>query len=259
MKNIKYREKGNICIVTISRPEKLNCINIETLGELNDITNKIKGRSSIHCVIITGEGEKSFVAGAEVSEMKDMDVFEARKYSILGCNVLNNIGLLEKPTIAAINGYALGGGLELALSCDIRIASANAKLGLPEVTLGIIPGWGSIQKLARLIGPGRAKELIYTGKIICTDEALSMGLVNMVVEKGKLIESAEKLADTISGNSQEALSYAKAAADYGIGLDIEKASSFESEVFSQCFAAKDQKVRMQAFLDGKLKKNKKGY
>jgi enoyl-CoA hydratase len=210
---------------------------------------------NIYCVIITGAGEKAFVAGADISEMKDMNVFEARNFGLLGSSVFRKIELLNIPVIAAVNGFALGGGCELALSCDIRIASDNAKFGQPEVTLGITPGFGGTQSLSRTVGIAKAKEMIYTGITIVSEEALRVGLVNRVVPLDKLMEEAFSMANKIAANAPIAVQLCKTAINRGIQTDIDTGLNFETEVFAECFASQDQKTAMEAFL-GKKKVEK---
>jgi enoyl-CoA hydratase len=249
MQNVQYEKKNHIGLITISRPKALNALNYDTLCELDSVLESVKSDNDIYCVIITGTGEKVFVAGADISEMKDMDVYKAREFSIYGNKVFRSIELMEKPVIAAVNGYALGGGCELALCCDLRIASHNAVFGLPEVTLGIIPGFGGTQRLARLIGVGRAKEMLYTGSNIKAEEAFMLGLVNKVVPLENLMAEAEAMAGKIVGNAPIAVKYCKEAIQRGIECDMDTAVHFESEVFAQCFASEDQKDAMNAFAE----------
>lgn len=248
MENITYKKENHIGIITLSRPKALNVINIEMLKEIDELMDEIEKDKDIYCLIITGEGKKAFAAGADISEMKDMDIYEAREYSIFGNNVYTKIEEYRKPVIAAINGYTLGGGLELALSCDIRIASEKSKFGLPEVTLGIIPGFGGNQRLPRTIGIGKAKELIYTGEMIDAKEAHEIGLVNKVVDAEKLIEEVIKIAKKISGNAPVAVTCAKTVINNGIQTDINTALKLDEEVFSKCFTTKDQSDAMNAFV-----------
>lgn len=249
VENVLYEKKNHIGLITISRPKALNALNYQTLKELDSIIETIKNDRDIFCVILTGAGEKAFVAGADISEMKDMGVYDAREFSIYGNKVFRSIELLEKPVIAAVNGFALGGGCELALCCDIRVASHNAVLGQPEVTLGITPGFGGTQRLARLIGTGKAKELLYTGANIKADEAFMIGLVNKVVPLENLMAEVEVMAGKIAGNAPIAVRYCKEAIQRGIDCDMDTAVSFESEVFAQCFASEDQKDAMNAFIE----------
>ena len=198
---------------------------------------------------MTGAGEKAFVAGADITEMKDLNTMEGRKFSILGNKVFRRLENLEKPVIAAVNGFALGGGCELAMACDIRLASEKAKFGQPETGLGITPGFGGTQRLPRLVGTGMAKELIYTGKIIKADEALRIGLVNRVVEVDKLMEEAKNLAETIAANAPIAVKLSKTAINRGVQCDIDTALMYEAEAFGECFSTADQKEGMTAFVE----------
>ena len=198
-------------------------------------------------MILTGEG-KAFVAGADITEMKDLDAMGGRKFGNLGNKVFRKLEALEKPIIAAVNGFALGGGCELSMACDIRIASSKAKFGQPEVGLGITPGFGGTQRLARLVGLGMAKELIYTAKIINAEEAFRIGLVNKVFEPENLLAEAKLLANTIVAQAPIAVSFCKAAINKGIQVDIDTALSYEAEVFGLCFATEDQKNGMLAYV-----------
>src|SRR5688572_12443105 len=187
MSNTKYiqlESQGEIAILRINRPEALNAMNIDVISELSQTIDKVGADESIKVIIITGAGEKSFCAGADISYMVDIDPITAEKYASSAQAVINKIERLEKPVIGAVNGFALGGGCELAMACDIRLASSNAKIGQPEVTIGIPPGWGGTQRLMRLVGPAKAKEMIFTGKMITADEALQIGLVNKVIGVG---------------------------------------------------------------------------
>lgn len=246
-KNIVLQKQDKVAVLTISRPRALNALNSETLKELDLAIDEIAEDNDIYVVILTGEG-KSFVAGADITEMKDLDVVGGRRFGNLGNRVFRKLETLEKPIIAAVNGFALGGGCELSMACDIRIASSKAKFGQPEVGLGIIPGFGGTQRLSRLVGLGMAKELIYTGKIIGAQEALSIGLVNNVFEPENLLEEAKILANTIAAQAPIAVSFCKAAINKGIQIDIDTALSYESEVFGQCFATEDQKNGMISFI-----------
>lgn len=251
LKNVILEKEDKIAIVTISRPKALNALNTETLTELDHVLDQIEDSDEVLAVILTGAGEKSFVAGADISEMKDKNVIEARKFGILGNKVFRRLELLEKPVIAAVNGFALGGGCEISMACDIRIASSNARFGQPETGLGITPGFGGTQRLARLVGMGMAKELIYTAKNIKADEALRIGLVNKVVEPGELMNTAKELANTIAKNAPIAVKLSKQAINRGIQCDIDTALSFESEAFGECFSTEDQKDAMTAFVEKK--------
>ncbi|WML34472.1 short-chain-enoyl-CoA hydratase [Clostridium sp. OS1-26] len=257
-KNIIFEKNDKVAIISINRPKALNALNSETLKELDCVIDMIAEDNEIYAVILTGAGEKAFVAGADITEMKDMSVAEGRKFGILGNKVFRKIDLLEKPVIAAVNGFALGGGCELSMACDIRIASTNAKFGQPEVGLGITPGFGGTQRLARIAGMAIAKELIFTGRIIKAEEALRVGLVNKVVELDKVMEEAISFANTIASQAPIAVKYCKAAINRGMQCDIETALMYESEVFGECFATEDQKEGMTAFVERREKsfKNK---
>ncbi len=246
-KNLVFKREENIGILSINRPEALNALNTEVLQELDKAMDIIEKDEEIHIVILTGEG-RAFVAGADIGEMKDMDVFQAREFADLGLGVFRKIELMEKPIIAAINGFALGGGCELSMCCDIRIASEKAKFGQPEVGLGIIPGFAGTQRLSRLVGMGRAKELIFTTDMINAEEAYRIGLVNKVVPVDKLMEEALAMAKSISEKGgQIAVRFAKTSINRGIDVDMETAMAIERDLFGLCFATEDQKEGMTAF------------
>lgn len=251
MENIQFEKKGSVGIITISRPKALNALNSQTLLELNQAIDKVSNDKDIYCLVITGEGEKAFVAGADIAEMKNMNVIEARSFGILGNKVFRKIELLEIPVIAAVNGFALGGGCELALSCDIRIASENAKFGQPEVGLGITPGFGGTQRFARAAGIAKAKEMLFTGSNINAEDALKIGLVNKVVLKENLMDETIRMAQRIASNAPIAVKLCKAAINRGAQADIDTALNYESEVFAQCFSSQDQKDAMTAFVEKK--------
>lgn len=257
-KNIVLEKRGKIAIISINRPKALNALNSETLRELDCVVDMIAEDDEVYAVVLTGAGEKAFVAGADITEMKDMTVAEGRKFGILGNKVFRKIESLEKPVIAAVNGFALGGGCELSMACDIRIASTKARFGQPEVGLGITPGFGGTQRLARIAGMAVAKELIFTGNMIKADEALRVGLVNKVVEPDKVLEEALNIANTIAAQAPIAVKYCKAAINRGMQCDIETALMNESELFGECFATEDQKEGMTAFVEKREKifKNK---
>lgn len=249
MNNIILEKENHLAIVTINRPKALNALNTETLKELNQVVEEIIMDDYVYVVLITGSGEKAFVAGADISEMRDMTVIKGRKFSMLGNNIFRKIETMEKPVIAVLNGFTLGGGLELAMACDIRIASTKSKFGQPEVGLGITPGFGGTQRLSRLVGMGIAKELLYTGKIIDSNEAYRIGLVNKVVEPEKLMEEAKNLANTIASNAPIAVKLSKSAINRGIQMDIDTAIMYEAEAFGECFSTDDQKEGMSAFVE----------
>lgn len=247
-KNIVIEKVDKLAVLTISRPKALNALNTETLNELNLAIEEIANDDLIYAVIITGDG-KAFVAGADISEMKNLDVMGARKFGNLGNQVFRKLETLEKPIIAAVNGFALGGGCELSMACDIRIASSKAKFGQPEAGLGITPGFGGTQRLARLVGMGMAKQLLFTAEIINAEEALRIGLVNKIVEPENLLEEAKLLANKIVNNAPIAVKLCKTAINRGMQMDIDTALIYEAEIFGECFSTEDQKSGMTAFLE----------
>ncbi|MHC6178592.1 short-chain-enoyl-CoA hydratase [Clostridium sp. JNZ X4-2] len=255
--NIILEKQGKLALITINRPKALNALNSQTLKEIDNAIDDVGTDDSVLAVILTGAG-KSFVAGADITEMKDLNSVEGRKFGILGNKVFRKLENLEKPVIAAVNGFALGGGCELSLACDIRIASSKAKFGQPEAGLGITPGFGGTQRLARTVGIGMAKELIYTAKMIKAEEALRIGLINKVIEPEKLLEEARNLANSIADNAPVAVRMCKAAINKGMQCDMDTAIAYESEVFGECFATEDQKEGMTAFVEKREKcfKNK---
>ncbi|AKN29570.1 crotonase [Clostridium carboxidivorans P7] len=246
--NVVLEKQGHIATLSFNRPRVLNALNSNVLNELDKVLNEIEEDKDIYVVIITGYG-KAFVAGADILEMKDKTPEESRKFAELGLKVFRKIELMEKPIIAAVNGFALGGGCELAMSCDIRIASEKAKFGQPEVGLGIIPGFAGTQRLSRLIGIGKAKELIFTSNLINAVEAEKLGLVNKVVEHDHLMLEAISLAENIVSKAQLAVRYSKTSINRGIESDIETGMSIEKDLFGLCFATEDQKEGMSAFLE----------
>ena len=253
--NLLLKKEGNIGILSINRPDELNALNSKVLTELNIAIDHIIKDDEIHVLIITGEG-RAFVAGADIEEMKGKNPSEAREFANNGLNLFRKIELMEKPVIAAVNGFALGGGCELAMCCDIRIASEKAKFGQPEVGLGITPGFGGTQRLSRLVGLGKAKELIFTADIIKADEALRIGLVNSVVAPELLMDEALKLANKIGSKGQLAVRYSKTALNRGYETDLETGMIIEKELFALCFATQDQKEAMSAFLEKREAKYK---
>lgn len=252
MEFLTFEKIDNVGIVTINRPNALNALNTGVLTELYEIfTNDTL--NDVFCVILTGSGDKSFVAGADISEMKDKNVIEAKNFGNLGNRAFKAIEDFKYPVIAMVNGFALGGGTELALACDFRVASTKSKFGQPEVGLGITPGYGGTQRLPRIIGVGQAKEMIYTGKIINADKALQLGLVNHVFEPENLLEETLKIAKTITSNAPIAVSLSKEAINNGLDCDLDTALAFESLAFGTCFSTDDQKMAMTAFVDRKDK------
>jgi len=247
-KNIINETDGKIGIVKINRPGVLNAVNVETILEIEKAVKEFNDNKDILVIIITGEG-KSFVSGSDISRLAEMDSLKAREYSQIGQRVLSYIENIEKPVIAAVNGYALGSGCELAMACDIRIASEKAKFGQPEVKLGLIPGHAGTQRLARLVGVGKAKELIFTGDLIDAQEAMRIGLVNKVVALDKIIEEAKNIAHKIIDVGPTAVRLAKTVINRGIDANFTTASSYEMEAFSILFSTDEAKEGMKAFLE----------
>ena|ERR671925_675587 len=279
MKYIQLESQGGVAILRINRPEALNAMNIDVVSELSQTVDKVGADESIKVLIITGAGEKSFCAGADISYMVDIDPITAEKYASSAQSVLNKIERMDKPVIGAINGYALGGGCELAMVCDIRIASSNARLGQPEVTIGIPPGWGGTQRLMRLVGPAKAKELVFTGRMIPAEEAFQLGLVNNVISltaddnlppevapddkekqkernnqiakllNNKLMNECIAMAKQISKNSFNAVKVSKMLVNRGMDADLETGLRLEIYGWSLCFAHEDRKKMMSDFLN----------
>lgn len=244
---LKVEQQEAITVLKISAPKSLNALNSTILRELDDFVDHLDAATRV--LIITGDGEKSFVAGADISEMAHLNEVEGREFGRLGAQVFRKIELLPIPVIAAVNGFALGGGCELAMACDIRIASSKAKFGQPEVGLGIIPGFSGTYRLPKLIGQGYAKEMIYTGKAIRADEALRIGLVNAVHEPEELMPAAIEMAQRMLANAPIAIGLAKRSINEGYDLDADAAIALENDLFGKCFATADQKEGMDAFLN----------
>lgn len=247
--NLLVECRGNVGIVTINRPKALNALNPETIAELEHAFADMGTDDTVKVIILTGAGEKAFVAGADIAAMKDLDPLAARAFAYKGQKVFTAIENMPKPVIAAIGGFALGGGCELAMACDIRIASENAKFGQPEVNLGVLPGFAGTQRLPRLVGKGIAKELIYTGDIIDAARAHAIGLVNKVVEQGKHLESAMEMAEKIAGKGPLAVRFSKEAINNGLEMDMDRACAYEAELFGLAFATHDRAEGMAAFLE----------
>ena len=248
-KNLLYEKDNNIGTVTINRPDVLNALNIEVYRELYDLFQEIEGDSDVRVVILTGSGEKAFIAGADIIYMKDKTSVEIEEFVIAARRTGDRIYTLSKPVIAAVNGYALGGGWELAMDCDIIIASNNARFGQPEITLGIVPGGGGMQRLLRVAGIYKAKELIYTGDIIDVDAALAIGMVNKVVPREDIMAEARALAEKLLSRSSVSLYYAKKTINGGYGMSLSAALDSDENFFARCFATEDQKEGMSAFLE----------
>ncbi len=254
MEFINYDVQDNIAVITINRPKALNALNTQVLEELNTTLDNVD-INTIRCLIVTGAGEKSFVAGADIGEMKDLDSTAGEIFGKKGNDVFRKLEMFPIPTIAAVNGFALGGGCELAMSCDFRIASDSALFGQPEVGLGITPGFGGTQRLARLVGAGMAKQLIYTGRNIKAEEALRIGLVNSIHTVEELMETAKKLAKSIANNAPIAVRASKEAINKGLDMDMDSAIGLEAKIFGSCFDSADQKEGMTAFMEKRKEKN----
>ena len=249
---IKYEKQGNIALITINRPEALNALNSKVISELEQAVAAVEADTSLGAMILTGEG-RSFVAGADIAEQCPMDPAAGRKWGQRGSALMRRIELLPIPTIAAVNGFALGGGCELAMSCDIILASEKTKFGQPEVGLGITPGFSGTQRLPRRVGMAKAKELIFSGKMIKADEAEKIGLVNAVYAPEELMNGAMEMAKSFAANAPVAVRYAKSCIDRGMQMDMDSAIAYENELFALCFATDDQKEGMTAFLEKREK------
>ena len=245
---IKYEEDGMTALLTINRPKALNALNSQVLDELDKTLDSID-TNKIRALIITGAGEKSFVAGADIGEMSSLTKKEGEAFGKKGNDVFRKLETFPIPVIAAINGFALGGGCEISMSCDIRICSDNAIFGQPEVGLGITPGFGGTQRLARLVGPGMAKQMIYTGRNINAEEALRIKLVNAVYPQSELLNEAKKLAETIARQAPIAVRNSKKAINDGLQVDMDKAIEIEEKSFGDCFETEDQRAGMGNFLE----------
>ncbi len=248
-KNLLFEVSNHIALVTINRPEKLNSLNDETLNELENCFRDIKDDKEIYVVILTGSGEKAFVAGADISELSKLNIISAKAFAEKGQSVFNLIENLGKPVIAAVNGFALGGGCELALACHIRFASDRAKFGQPEVNLGIIPGYGGTQRLTRIVGSGPAAELILTGDIINAEESFRIGLVNKIFSPEELLSETKKIAEKISSKGQVAISLALKAIVSCDELSESEGQNLESSLFAICCGTEDFKEGTSAFLE----------
>ncbi|HHW06470.1 MAG TPA: crotonase [Clostridia bacterium] len=246
--NVTLERQGPIALLTINRPQVLNALNEETLRELEAALDEIAADREIRVVIITGAGEKAFVAGADIAFMQNLTPLEAKRFARLGQTVFSKIENLPQPVIAAINGYALGGGCELAMACDIRVASTRAKLGQPEVNLGLIPGFGGTQRLTRLVNPGIAKEILFTADTYDAEAAKQMGLVNHVVPPEELMQFCKDMAARIAAKGPVAVQLCKEAVNDGLEMDLEKALIHEADLFGLVFATRDRAEGIAAFL-----------
>ena len=248
MSFVTLEAKGPIGILTMNRPEALNALNEQVLRDLDAALDQAAAQDDILVLVLTGAG-RSFVAGADIAQMKDLSPMEAKRFGLFGNGVFLKLENFPKPVIAAVNGFALGGGCELAMSCDIRLASEKAKFGQPEVGLGITPGFGGTQRLARIVGTSNAMELILTAKTISAAQAQEMGLVSHVYPPEELMDKALELAQAIAANAQVAVRESKAAIRRGLQTDMATGAAFEAEAFALCFATEDQKDAMTAFVN----------
>ena len=247
--NLLYEKKDQIGYITFNRPKLLNALNRKTMEELGDLLSVARDDAEVRALILTGAGEKAFIAGADINELAQRTAIDGKEFSLFGQGVLHMLETMGKPSIAAINGYALGGGCELALACTIRLASRTAKLGQPEVKLGILPGYGGSQRLARLCGKGVAHELVLAGEMISAEEALRIGLVNRVVEPAELIPAAEALAKKIIANAPLAVKFAMEAIEHGMEMPQEEGLFLEATLFGLCCATDDMREGTRAFLE----------
>ena len=249
MTNILLEKKGLYAVATINRPKALNALNSEVLSDLDELVRTVSADADIRALVITGSGEKAFVAGADIGEMSTLTPAEGEAFGKHGNDVFRKLETLPIPTIAAVNGFALGGGCELSMSCDIRLCADTAVFGQPEAGLGITPGFGGTQRLARLVSPGMAKQLIYTAKNIKADEAYRIGLVNAVYPLDELLPAAEKMAETITKNAPIAVRACKKAINEGLEAKMDDAVVIEEKLFGSCFQTADQIEGMSAFLE----------
>ena len=249
MTNILLEKKGLYAVATINRPKALNALNSEVLSDLDELVRTVSADADIRALVITGSGEKAFVAGADIGEMSTLTPAEGEAFGKHGNDVFRKLETLPIPTIAAVNGFALGGGCELSMSCDIRLCADTAVFGQPEAGLGITPGFGGTQRLARLVSPGMAKQLIYTAKNIKADEAYRIGLVNAVYPLDELLPAAEKMAETIAKNAPIAVRACKKAINEGLEAKMDDAVVIEEKLFGSCFETADQIEGMSAFLE----------
>lgn len=247
--SLLLEKDGPLATITFNNPKALNALTVDTFHGLAALLDKLEQDADVRVVILTGAGEKAFIAGGDISHLGTLDADGAREFALLAQGVIDKIESFPKPVIAAINGYALGGGCELAMGCDIRIAADSARFGQPEVKLGIIPGFAGTLRLARLVGKGKAKELVFTGEMIDADEACRIGLVNRVVAKDQLLSEARALAMTMCNKSASAIKFAKEAIDNGLEMDFARAARYEADLFALCFTTEDCKEGISAFLE----------
>ncbi len=247
--NLLIERDGPVALVTINRPKALNALNPATLGELLRLTEELRHDQTVRCVVLTGAGDRAFVAGADIAAMQAMSAVEGRRFALLGQGAMRRLEMLAIPVIAAVNGFALGGGLELAMACDVIIASDTAKFGQPEINLAVIPGFGGTQRLPRRVGLGHARLMIYSGDMITAEHALRIGLVDRVVPGAELLSAAKSLATSLAAKAPIAVQQAKAAINVGSEIDLEAACRYEAEAFGLTFSTADRAEGMRAFLE----------
>ena len=247
--NLLLEKDGALATITFNNPKALNALTVETFEGLDKLLGELEKDADIRVLILTGAGDKAFIAGGDIGHLATLDANSAREFALLAQRVIERIETFPKPVIAAINGYALGGGCELAMGCDIRIAADSARFGQPEVKLGIIPGFAGTQRLARLVGKGRAKELVFTGEMIDAEEAFRIGLINRVVAKDQLMEEARALAMKMCDKSASAIKLAKEAIDNGLEMEFSRAARYEADLFALCFTTADCKEGISAFVE----------
>ena len=247
--NILLSFEQGVAIITFNRPKAMNALNAELLGELSQALDQLESEESVRVLVLTGAGEKAFVAGADINELAVLSPLQAKKFIDKGQSVITRLTRMSKPVIAAVNGYALGGGMEMALGCDFIYAAETAAFGLPEITLGLIPGFGGTQRLARLIGPNQAKELIYTGRMLKAEEACSLGIVNRVIPADALMDEVLGLARKMAAKGTVSLRAAKQAVNCGLNTDLATGLGIEQDAFAICMASPDAKEGTSAFLE----------
>jgi enoyl-CoA hydratase len=247
--NVIFDREGRLALLRINRPASLNALNPDTLHEIGQCVDEVRRDAGVRCLILTGEGRRAFVAGADIAAMVSMTAAEGRSFSRLGHSVLRSLEELPIAVIAAVNGFALGGGLEMALACDLVVAADTARFGQPEINLGVIPGFGGTQRLARRIGLARAREMIYGGEMIDAETALRYGLVNRVVPADEVVAEAKKLGEALASKAPIAIQRAKAAINAGIDMDLDNGCRYETEAFALTFTTEDKAEGMAAFLE----------
>jgi enoyl-CoA hydratase len=246
-----YEKKGNIALITFNRPKALNALSSAVSLKVVELINRAEADDEIKVIVLTGAGEKAFVAGGDIKEMYELNAMQGRAYAIVAKKAVDALWKVTKPVIAAINGLCLGGGMEYAMACDLRLASEKAKFGQPEINIGVMPGSGGTQRLPRLIGMAKAKEFCFTGDMFDAKQALDLGLINYVYPAESLMDEAMKLAEKIASKSAPALKLIKSAMNLGTEIDVETASMFEIDCFGLCFSTEEQKQKMRAFVEKK--------